>query len=71
MAMTKAQQNAIDTIRANGGSIVRFNFGWDKGIKLHFKTVSSLVKLGFLMSIALPPRGGSQFVPVKYSLVYA
>jgi hypothetical protein len=66
--MTKTQQAAIDIIRANGGSVVRFNFGWDNGVKLNFRVVSSLVKMGYVKCIALPPRGPQQIVPVKYTL---
>lgn len=69
--MTKAQQAAIDVIRANGGSVVRFNFGWDGGIKINMHVIHALMNMGYLKSIALPPRGPQQIVPVKYTLVYA
>lgn len=69
--MTKTQQAALDIIRANGGSIVRFNFGWDNGVKINVRVVHALQNAGYLKSIALPPRGPQQIVPVKYIMVHA
>ena len=69
--MTKAQQAAIDTIRAAGGSVVRCRFRWDGGHKINMNVIRSLMNLGYLKSIALPPRGSQQIVPVKYTLIYA
>ena len=71
MFMTTAQQAAIDIIRANGGSVVRVGDGWDGGLKLNMSTIRALRNMGYVKSIALPPRGPQQVVPVKYTLVYA
>jgi hypothetical protein len=67
--MTKAQQTALETIKAAGGAVVRFKHVWDDNVKLNLTAVKSLCRAGLLTRSKLAPRAPTGIVPEEYRLI--